>query len=240
MCFLGEENFSSRELCRKILQRERERKWNPRKCCQNNLSSGITRKRGKSRQLLTAQRRDTETPGSLLLPSHSGPSSWNMRTQRAVFWIRTLLITKEPADREGGFKGGKREMGRAKRGPGKDSCQLFLQSLHLRLLGASLHPALPPCSSAAAQGLLQQRKTPLMVQTERSVCVLRTESLSLDCPWIHVTSALPSLFLCSRCLLPNDFVSLHPSFFLSFQTSSVHLGLPLSLRSLWASLQVYF
>lgn len=71
-------------------------------------------------------------------------------------------------------------MERAKRGPGKDGCQLFLQSLHLRLLGASLHPALPPRSSAAAQDLLQQRKAPLMVQTERSVCVLRTESLSLQ------------------------------------------------------------
>lgn len=160
-------------------ERGGRKKWNPRKCCQNNLSSGITCKRGKSRQLLTAQQWDTETPEHLLLPFRSGPSSWNTRTQRAVFWIRTLLIIKEPADREGGFKGENREMGRAKRGPGKDGCQLFLQSLHLRLLGASLHPALPPSSSAAAQGLLQQRKTLLMVQTERSVFVLRTESLPL-------------------------------------------------------------
>lgn len=37
-----------------------------------------------------------------------------------------------------------------------------------RLSSSCPHPA-------AAQGLLQQRKTPLMVRTERSVCVLRTE-----------------------------------------------------------------
>lgn len=131
---------------------------------------------------LTSQRR------RLLLPSSSSPSSWNTRTQRAVFWIGTLLITKRQR--------GNREMGRAKREPGKDVCQLFLQSLHLRLLGASLHPALPPWSSSAAQGLLQQRKTPLMVQTERSVCVLTTESLSLQTVY-EFTSALPSLFLFS-------------------------------------------
>lgn len=81
---------------------------------------------------------------------------------------------------KGALKEGTERWGGQREGPGKDGCQLFLQRLHLRLLGASLHPALPPSSSAAAQGLLQQRKTPLMVQTERSVCVLRTESLSLE------------------------------------------------------------
>lgn len=101
-------------------------------------------------------------------------------------------------------------------------------------------PSLP-----APQQLLRvyfSRERPLWWFRLRDQCVFseQSRSLSLECPWIHVTSALPLLFLCSCCLLPNDFVSLHPSFFLSFQTSSVHLGLLLSLRSLWASLQVYF
>lgn len=176
-----------------VICRERE-KEGPGKYWQNILSPGITCKEGENRHLGTAQWWDAKTADRLLPPSRNGPSGWR---QRAVFWIRVSLITEEPADREGGFKGGNREIGRAKRGPGKDECQLFLQSLHLRLLASSLHPAPPPSSSAAAQGLLRQRKTPLMAQTERSVCVLRTESLSLDCPWIHVTSALSMLLLCS-------------------------------------------
>lgn len=228
----------SRELCRKILQREGE-KWNPRKCCQKNLSSGITRKRLKSRQLLTAQRWDRETPGHLL-PSRSGPSSWNTGTQRAVFWTRTLLVTKEPADREGGFKGGNREIGRAKRGPGKDGCQLFLQSLHLRLLGASLPLILP--SLPAPQQLLRvycSRERDLWWFRLRDQCVFSEQScslsgLSMNSHYICPTLALPLL---SLNLLPNDLVSPHPSF---FPFSSVHLGLLLSLWSLWTSLQHQF
>lgn len=72
----------------------------------------------------------------------------------------------------------------AKRGPGKDECQLRHQSVHLRSLHPSLHPHPPSCPPP--QSLLpsswpvipQQRKTPLMAQTEASVYVGRTESLS--------------------------------------------------------------
>ena len=74
-----------------------------------------------------AQQRDLETLARLP-PSHSDPSGWVPQTQRTLFWTRASLITEAQAgERETGLKrrGGKR-LG-AKRGPGKDECQLCPQ-----------------------------------------------------------------------------------------------------------------
>lgn len=195
-------------------------------------------KRGISRQLVTSQLWDTETPGRLLLPSRSGPCSWNTRAQRAVFWIRTLVITKEPADREGGFKGGNREMGRAKRRARKGRVPALPPEPPSQIAGR-LSSSCPPSQllSSCSGFTAAEKDSSDGSDWEISVCSQNRVAFSRDCLWIHITSALPSL---SLRLLPNDFVSPHPTFFLSFQTSSVHLGLLLSLRSLWTSLQVYF
>lgn len=98
LCFLPERRASSIK-----------KKWkSPRKYCQNILSSS---RRGKSRQLVPAQRWDMKAPERRLLPSRSAPSGWDARTQRALFWIRALLITEQPADREGGREGGTESLG---------------------------------------------------------------------------------------------------------------------------------
>lgn len=74
-CFLGSQNFPSRELCRKILQREGI-KWNHRKCCQNILSS--------------CKKRDKQTAGDCSAVGHgdsrtSSPSfpQWPIQLKHA-------------------------------------------------------------------------------------------------------------------------------------------------------------
>lgn len=160
-------------LQKKILQREGKK--SPRKYCQNILSSGITCKEGKSDSwwLLSAGIRRLRSV--FFLPSAARPAEMH-KHKELCFGSGHRSLPRNRQTEGGALKEATDRLEGQKRGPGKDECQLFL---HLRLLGASLHPALPPCSSAAAEGLLQQRKTPLMAQTERSVCVLRTEPLSL-------------------------------------------------------------
>lgn len=88
----------------------------------------------------------------------------------------------------------------------------------------------PPLCPAAGQFLFQQRKTPLMAQTERSVCVRRTESLSLS-KFSMNSHYILLIFFSVR--FPFPFVSFWGFFlfFFVFSVSSVLLWLLLSLLS---------
>lgn len=156
-----------------------EKKETARKYCQDFiLSSGITCKEGTADSWWLLSGGVWRLRSVFFLPAVARPAEAR-KHKELCFGSGHCSLLRNRQTEMGALKEGTDRLEGAKRGPGKDERQLFLQSLHLRLLGASLHPALPPSSSAAAQGLLQQRKTPLMAQTERSVCVLRTELLSL-------------------------------------------------------------
>lgn len=155
-----------------------KKKGTARKYCQNILSSAITCKEGTADSWWLLSGGAWRLRSVFFLPAAARPAETRGHKE-LCFGSGHCSLLRNRQTEKGALKEGTDRLEGAKRGPGKDQRQLFLQSLHLRLLGASLHPALPPSSSAAAQGLLQQRKTPLMAQTERSVCVLRREPLSL-------------------------------------------------------------
>lgn len=65
-------------------------------------------------------------------------------TKRACFGSGHCSLPRNRQTEKGALKEGTDRSEGAQRGPGKDERQLFLQSLHLRVPGASLHPAPPP------------------------------------------------------------------------------------------------
>lgn len=102
-------------------------------------------------------------------------------------------------------------MGRAKRGARKGRVPALPPEPPSQIAGR-LSSSCPPSQllSSCSGFTAAEKDSSDGSDWEISVCSQNRVAFSRDCPWIHITSALPSL---SLRLLPNNFVSPHPTFF---------------------------